>query len=42
MKYILNKPYINKLEFKYVNSVLRTGWLSIGGKYNKLFEKFGN
>jgi len=39
MKYILNKPYINKLEFKYVNSVLRTGWLSIGGKYNKLFEK---
>ena len=39
MKYILNKPYIDELEFKYVNSVLRSGWLSVGGKYNKLFEK---
>ena len=39
MKYILNKPYINKLELKYLKSVIDSGWLSVNGKYNKLLEK---
>tara|TARA_B100000900_G_C20598938_1_gene724679 strand:- start:2399 stop:3526 length:1128 start_codon:yes stop_codon:yes gene_type:complete len=39
MKYPLNKPFINKLELSYASDAIKTGWLSVNGKYNKLFEK---
>ena len=39
MKYPLNKPFINKLELSYASNAIKTGWLSVNGKYNKLFEK---
>ncbi len=39
MKYLINTPYISKLEKKYVNDVLRSGWLSINGTHTKIFEK---
>lgn len=39
MKYLINTPYISKLEKKYVNNVLQSGWLSINGTHTKIFEK---
>jgi perosamine synthetase len=39
MKYLLNIPYITRLEKKYINQVLESGWLSINGKNTKKFEK---
>lgn len=39
MKYPLNFPLISSLEKKYISDVLSSGWISVGGKYNKLFEK---
>lgn len=39
MKYLINTPYISKLEKKYVNDVLDSGWLSINGFHTKVFEK---
>jgi perosamine synthetase len=39
MKYLINTPYISKLEKKYVNDVLNSGWLSINGFHTKVFEK---
>ena len=39
MKYVLNKPYINKIELKHINSAVKSGWLSVNGYYKKLFEK---
>ena len=38
MKYLINTPYISKLEKKYVNNVLKEGWLSINGSNTKIFE----
>ena len=38
MKFLINTPYISKLEKKYVNEVLSSGWLSINGKNTKIFE----
>ena len=37
--YVLNKPFINKLESKYVNAAIKSGWLSVNGHYNKILEK---
>ncbi len=37
--YVLNKPFINKLESKYVNAAIKSGWLSVNGRYNKILEK---
>ena len=37
--YVLNKPFINKLESKYVNAAIKSGWLSVNGYYNKILEK---
>ena len=39
MKIRLNEPSISRLEFKYVNDVLKKGWLSSGGEHTKKFEK---
>lgn len=39
MKYLINTPYISKLEKKYVNDVLLSGWLSINGTHTRVFEK---
>lgn len=39
MKYLLNTPYISRLEKKYVNDVLKNEWLSINGKHTQIFEK---
>jgi perosamine synthetase len=39
MKYLINTPYISKLEKKYVNDVLDSGWLSINGFHTKIFEE---
>ena len=39
MKYLINTPYISTLEKKYVNDVLRSGWLSINGTHTRIFEK---
>ena len=38
MKYSLNKPSISRLEKKYVNDVLKKGWLSSNGFHTKIFE----
>ncbi len=38
MKFLINTPYISKLEKKYVNDVLSSGWLSINGINTKIFE----
>ena len=35
----LNSPLITKKEKKYVNKVLKSGWISVDGDYNKSFEK---
>ena len=39
MKYLLNKPSISSLETKYVNDVLKQGWLSAEGEHTSIFEK---
>ena len=39
MKILLNEPSITNLEKKYVNDVLKRGWLSADGKHTKVFEK---
>ncbi len=39
MKYPLNTPLITSIETKFTRDVLKSGWISVGGKYNKLFEK---
>ena len=39
MKYCLNLPSLSKKEISYVNSALKSNWLSIGGKNTKIFEK---
>jgi perosamine synthetase len=39
MKYLLNIPNISKKEYGYVTDVLKTNWLSINGKHNKVAEK---
>ena len=39
MKYLLNKPSISSLEAKYVNDVLKKGWLSAEGEHTLVFEK---
>tara|TARA_Y100000741_G_scaffold11234_1_gene9163 strand:- start:184 stop:1311 length:1128 start_codon:yes stop_codon:yes gene_type:complete len=39
MKYLINTPFINNLEKKYVNQVLKSGWLSSNGEHTKIFEK---
>ena len=39
MKYLLNLPNITSLEKKYVNKVIDSNWISVNGKYNKLFEQ---
>jgi dTDP-4-amino-4,6-dideoxygalactose transaminase len=39
MKYLLNKPSISSLETKYVNDVLKKGWLSAEGEHTSIFEK---
>ena len=39
MNYLLNIPYISKLEKKYANDVLKSQWLSINGKHTQIFEK---
>jgi dTDP-4-amino-4,6-dideoxygalactose transaminase len=39
MKYLLNKPSISSLEIKYVNDVLKKGWLSAEGEHTLVFEK---
>jgi perosamine synthetase len=39
VKYPINEPSISKLEGKYVNDVLQSGWLSAGGKHTREFEK---
>jgi perosamine synthetase len=39
MKYSLNLPLITNVENKFSLDVLKSGWISVGGKYNKLFEK---
>lgn len=38
MKYILNSPSLSKLEKKYVNDVLKSGWLSSNGFHTKVFQ----
>ena len=38
MKYSLNLPSITTLEKKYVNDVLKKGWLSAEGQHTKIFE----
>ncbi len=38
-KYFLNEPYIKGKEKEYISDVLDSGWLSIGGKHTKIFEK---
>ena len=38
-KYLLNKPFLNKLEEKYVLDVLESEWLSSNGKHTKIFEE---
>ena len=39
MKYLINTPFINSLEKKYVNQVLNSKWLSSNGEHTKKFEK---
>ncbi len=39
MKYRLNSPSLGKKEIGYVNSALKSNWLSFGGKNTKIFEK---
>ncbi len=39
MKYRLNTPLLTNIETKFATDVLKSGWISVGGKYNKLFEK---
>ena len=39
MKIRLNEPSISRLEFKYVNDVLKKGWLSSGGEHTKNLKK---
>ena len=42
MKYPLNTPLLTNIETRFATDVLKSGWISVGGKYNKLFErKFG-
>jgi len=43
MKYRINTPYLTNLEKKYLNDVIASKWISVDGKYSKIFEKkFGN
>ena len=39
IKYFLNIPSITNLEKKYVNDVLKKGWLSSNGEHTNIFEK---
>ena len=39
MKFSINSPLIEGLEKKYVNHVLKAGWLSSNGEHTKIFEK---
>ena len=39
MKYLINSPLIDKLDKKYVNDVINSGWLSSNGKNTQIFEK---
>ena len=39
IKYFLNIPSITNLEKKYVNDVLKKGWLSSNGIHTNTFEK---
>jgi perosamine synthetase len=39
IKYFLNIPSITNLEKKYVNDVLKKGWLSSNGVHTNIFEK---
>ena len=39
MKYFLNSPSVSKKEIRYVNSALKSNWLSSRGKNTKIFEK---
>ncbi len=39
MKYFLNLPSLGKKETEYVNSALKSNWLSSRGKNTKIFEK---
>ena len=38
MKFTINSPLIEDLEKKYVNHVLKGGWLSSNGEHTKIFE----
>ena len=38
MLFTINSPLIEKLEKKYVNLVLKDGWLSSNGEHTKIFE----
>ena len=38
MKFTINSPLIEVLEKKYVNHVLKGGWLSSNGEHTKIFE----
>ena len=38
MKFTINSPLIEGLEKKYVNHVLKGGWLSSNGEHTKIFE----
>ena len=38
MKFTINSPLIEGLEKKYVNHVLKEGWLSSNGEHTKIFE----
>ncbi len=38
MKFSINSPLIESLEKKYVNHVLKAGWLSSNGEHTKIFE----
>lgn len=39
MKILLNEPSITSLEKKYINDVLKKGWLSAEGEHTKIFER---
>ena len=39
MRFTINSPLIEGLEKKYVNNVLKEGWLSSNGEHTKIFEK---
>ena len=39
MKYRLNTPLLTNIETKFAVDVLKSGWISVGGKYNKLLKE---